>query len=300
MASILVTGGTGLIGKHLITLLKKKGHHVSILSRNNSNEENIFQWNIEEKYIDEEAIKNADYIVHLAGAGIADKRWTKKRKEIIINSRVFSTHLLFQKVKELNPNLKGFIAASGVGFYGATTSTNIYTENDVAGNDFLSKTCSLWEESSLHFNSLNIRTVIFRTGIVLSKKKGALEKIVKPIKMGFGAILGNGKQYVPWIHITDLCNMYIAAIENEKYQGIYNAVTPEHTTHQNLTKQIALIFQKPLWLPNIPKLFLKIILGKMAVIILEGSRVSSQKITDIGFKFSFPSLENALNDLLKK
>ena len=300
MASILVTGGTGLIGKHLRTLLKKKGHHVSILSRNNSSEENIFQWNIEEKYIDEEAIKNADYMVHLAGAGIADKRWTKKRKEIIIQSRVSSTNLLFKKVKELNPNLKGFIAASGVGFYGAITSTKIYSENDDSGNDFLGKTCSLWEKSSLHFNSLNIRTVIFRTGIVLSKKEGALEKIVKPIKLGFGAILGNGKQYVPWIHITDLCNMYLTAIENENYQGIYNAVAPEYTTHQNLTKQIASTLQKHLWLPNIPNLFLKIILGKMAVIILEGSRISSKKIKEMGFEFSFSSLENALNDLLKK
>jgi hypothetical protein len=299
MASILVTGGTGLIGKHLCDLLLKKGHKVFILSRNSSNKSNIFKWDIENNYIDENAIKNTDYIIHLAGAGIADKRWTAKRKKLLIDSRVSSANLLYTKVKALNPNLKGFIAASGIGFYGAITTNKIFTENDSAGNDFLSTICIHWENASLQFNTLNIRTVILRTGVVLTKKGGALEKIVKPIKFGFGAALGTGKQYMPWIHIDDLCEMYIQAIENPKLTGIYNAVAPEYCTNKILTKEIAKVLNKPLFLPNIPALILKIILGKLSNILLEGSRVSSNKIVETGFEFKFPTLKNALKNLLK-
>ncbi|SFS74057.1 TIGR01777 family oxidoreductase [Lutibacter maritimus] len=299
MASILVTGGTGLIGKHLCDILLKKGHKVFILSRNSSNKPNIFKWDIENNYIDENAIKNTDYIIHLAGAGIADKRWTPKRKKLLINSRVSSANLLYTKVKVLNPNLKGFIAASGIGFYGAITTNKIFTENDSAGNDFLSTICTHWENASLQFNALNIRTVILRTGVVLTKKGGALEKIVKPIKFGFGAALGTGKQYMPWIHIDDLCEMYVQAIENPELTGIYNAVAPEYCTNKILTKEIAEVLNKPLFLPNIPALILKIILGKLSNILLEGSRVASNKIVKTGFEFKFSTLKNALKNLLK-
>lgn len=299
MASILVTGGTGLIGKHLCEILLKKGHKVFILSRNSSNKPNIFKWDIENNYIDENAIKNTDYIIHLAGAGIADKRWTPKRKKLLINSRVSSANLLYTKVKVLNPNLKGFIAASGIGFYGAITTNKIFTENDSAGNDFLSTICTHWENASLQFNALNIRTVILRTGVVLTKKGGALEKIVKPIKFGFGAALGTGKQYMPWIHIDDLCEMYVQAIENPELTGIYNAVAPEYCTNKILTKEIAEVLNKPLFLPNIPAPILRIILGKLSNILLEGSRVSSNKIVKTGFEFKFYTLKNALKNLLK-
>ena len=237
MASILVTGGTGLIGKHLCSLLLKKGHEVSILSRNTSSKPNVFKWDINNNFIDENAIKNIDYIIHLAGAGIADKRWTSNRKQFLIDSRVATSNLLFAKIKELNPNLKGFIAASGIGYYGAITSEEIFDENSASGNDFLSSICVKWENASLQFNSLNIRTVIFRTGVVLTKKGGALEKIALPIKFGLGAALGTGKQYMPWIHINDLCNMYLESIENIELKGIYNAVAPEHCTNKSVSKQ---------------------------------------------------------------
>ena len=291
MASILVTGGTGLIGSNLCNLLKSKGHNVLILSRGKTKKTNVFHWDIEKKHIDNEAIINADYIIHLAGAGIADKRWTKSRKKQLIASRVDSTNLLFEKVKELNPNLKGFISASGIGFYGAITSKKIFQENDAPNNDFLSKICILWEKEVYKFNSLNIRTVVLRTGVVFSKEGGALEKIIKPIKLGAGASLGSGKQYMPWIAMEDLCNMYVSAIENIEIKGIYNAVAPEHITNEELTKSIAKTLKKPLWLPNIPSFFLKIILGELAVILLEGSRVSSEKIKKTGFNFLFPTIK---------
>jgi hypothetical protein len=296
MASILVTGGTGLIGSNLCKLLKSKGHTVSILSRNKTKKPHVYYWNIEERHIDNEAIINTDYIIHLAGAGIADKRWTKARKKELVASRVNSTNLLFEKAKELNPNLKGFISASGVGYYGAITSEKIFQENNAPYNDFLSEICILWEKEAAKFNALNIRTVILRTGVVFSNKGGALEKIIKPIKLGVGAALGSGKQYMPWIAISDLCNIYVSAIENTELNGIYNAVAPEHITNKELTKSIAKTLKKPLWLPNVPSLVFKILLGELAVILLEGSRVSAEKIKKAGFNFEFPTIEKYFSE----
>lgn len=298
MATILITGGTGLVGKELCTLLENKGHEIFILSRHKSKNPNYYYWNINENYIDSNAIIRAHYIIHLAGAGIADKRWTSKRKKILLESRVKSTNLLFEKVKELNPNLKGFIAASGIGFYGAITSTKIFSEQDASGDDFISAICIEWENSSLKFNSLKIRTVILRTGVVLSKKNGALEKICKPIKLGIGSFLGTGKQFMPWIHIDDLCAMFDFSIENENIHGIYNAVTPQHISNQEITTEIATHFGKKIWLPNVPSFILKIILGELSVILLNGSRVSCTKILKNGFVFRFPKLSQALKNLL--
>ena len=295
---ILVTGGTGLIGSNLCNLLKSKGHTVSILSRSKTKKANVFYWNIEESYIDKEAIINTDYIIHLAGAGIADKRWTNARKKVLIDSRVKSTNLLFQKVTALNPTLKGFISASGVGYYGALTSEKIFNENDAPYNDFLSEICIHWEKEATKFNSLNIRTVILRTGVVFSKQGGALEKIIKPVKFNVGAALGTGKQYMPWIAIEDLCNMYVAAIENKALNGIYNAVAPEHITNKELTKSISKTLKKPLWLPNVPSFILKIMLGELAVILLEGSRVSCEKIKNTGFNFKYPSSKKYLDKII--
>lgn len=297
MTSILITGGTGLIGKHLSHLLRAKGYTVSVLSRDKTDRPNTFYWNLEDNFIDPKAIRQANYIIHLAGANIAKKRWTKKQRKLIISSRVHSTNLLFKKVKELNPTLKGFIVASGIGYYGATTCAKIFTEQDTPGEDFISTVCKLWEKASLQFNSINVRTVIFRTGVVFSKNGGAFNKLSKPIKLGLGAIIGSGEQYTPWIHIEDLCQLYVHAIENSEIQGVYNAVAPEHITNKSLIKSIATITNKRLWLPNIPAFFLKLILGEMAVIILEGSRISFEKIKNIGFKFSYPTLNLAIDNL---
>jgi hypothetical protein len=300
MAHILVTGGTGLIGKHLCNLLKQKGHIVSILSRSKNANPTTYIWDIAKDYIEPKAIIEADYIIHLAGAGIVDKRWSKSRKKTLISSRVDSTNLLFNKVKELNPKLKGFISASGIGYYGAITSDKIFNEDDKPENDFISEICMVWEKSVDQFNSLGIRTVILRTGIVLAKEGGALEKIIKPIKLGFGAAIGTGKQYMPWIHIDDLCSMYLDAIKNQEIKGIYNAVSPEHINNNLFTKSIGEVLKKSIWLPNIPAFVLKLILGKMAIIVLEGSRVSSEKIIETGFNFNYHKLKTALKNLLKK
>ncbi len=297
METILITGGTGLIGKHLSKTLRAKGYNIAVLSRSASGDPNAYFWDIEKEFIEQKAIEQADYIIHLAGAGVADERWTKKRKKELIDSRVNSTKLLYEKVVKFNPNLKGFFAASGIGYYGSVTSEKIYTENDAAGTDFLATTCKLWEKESMKFDAINIRTVILRTGIVLSKDGGAYEKISKPIKNGIGAALGSGKQYMPWIHITDLCNMYLSAIENTELHGIYNAVAPEHITNKEFTNSTALSLNKKIRLPNVPSLVLRALLGKLAVILLEGARVSAEKIIATKFKFTYTSLKEALKEI---
>ena len=295
MTTILVTGGTGLIGKHLCKLLHNKGFQVLILSRTKSTNQSIYYWNINDNYIDEEAIITANYIIHLAGAGIDDKRWTKNRKQELIDSRIKSTSLLFRYIKSYNPNLKGFISASAIGYYGTVTSNRIYNEEDKPGSDFLASVCKLWEQSTLQFTSINIRSVIFRTGVVFSKDGGAFQKIIQPIKLGIGAVLGNGNQYMPWIHVDDLCLMYLKAIEDLTIIGTFNAVCPEHITNEQVTKTIANALNKTLWLPNISSIFLQLLFGEASIILLNGSRVSSKKIQETGFQFKYKKLKNLFN-----
>ena len=258
MAKIIITGGTGLVGKRLSKLLIDKNHEVVILSRNPKNE-NEFKWDISSNYVDEKALVNSDYIIHLAGAGIADKRWTEERKQIIIDSRVKTANLLFDKITELKIELKGFISASGIGYYGAITSDKIFKENDAPENDFISKVCVEWEKSVHQFKELNIQVTILRTGVVLSKTGGALQKMNTPL---FLSALGNGKQFLPWIHIDDLCNLYVKSIENSYFKGVFNAVAPEHQTNKNFNKTLSKIIQKPVLLFKIPSFILNIFLVK--------------------------------------
>ncbi|PWG06418.1 TIGR01777 family oxidoreductase [Polaribacter aquimarinus] len=292
MAIVLITGGTGLVGKHLTKLLIKKNHEVRILSRNPS-KKNEFKWDISRNYLDEKSLVNIDYIIHLAGAGIAEKKWTDKRKKVIIDSRVESANLLFKKVKELNINLKGYISASGTGFYGTVTSEKIYNEEDTHANDFLGKVCLAWENSAHQFKNLKIPLTILRTGIVLTKQGGALEKMKTPII----SPLGSGKQYIPWIHIDDLCNLYLMPIENNLI-GVYNAVAPEIHNGISFSKTLAKVFKKPFIPINVPSFLLKLLFGEMANILLKGSRVSSKKIEkNGGYSFRFSILKKALINL---
>ncbi|MFY7672516.1 TIGR01777 family oxidoreductase [Tenacibaculum sp. MEBiC06402] len=292
MAIILLTGGTGLIGQTLEKQLQKNNHKVRILTRT-PKLKNHFKWDIKAGFIDKKAFENLDFIIHLAGAGIADKRWTDERKKVLINSRVDSSNLLFSKIKELKVPLKGFISASGIGYYGALTSSKIYTEEDEPANDFISKICIEWEASAQQFNKLNVPVTILRTGVVLSKDGGALKKMNTPL---FLSALGSGKQFVPWIHITDLCNLYVKAIEDDSFTGIYNAVAPEHKTNKDFTKVLGKVVKKPVLPINAPSIILKLVLGELAAIVLEGSRISSEKLKPI-YNFEFSELKNALKEI---
>lgn len=288
MIKVLITGGTGLIGKQLVKMLLIKGYEVAVLSRK-PKEKNEFEWNISEGFIDKKAFENTTHIIHLAGAGIANKRWTKKRKQELIDSRVETTNLLLEKVKEYKTPLQKFISASGIGFYGAITSNKIFTEKDAPHNDFIAKICVEWEKAALKFEQINVHVTILRTGIVLSKSGGALQKINTPF---FLAFLGKGNQYMPWIHINDVCGLYKKAIEDNNFKGIFNAIAPEHQTNKSFTKLLGKTINKTVFPIGVPSFILKIILGEMATILLRGSRVSAQKTTK-EYNFTYTSLKEA-------
>ena len=295
MKKVLITGGNGLIGKRLSFLLASRGYEVRILSRSNSLKNNYktFLWNVSKKYINDSAFEGLNHIIHLAGAGIADKRWSEKRKKEIIASRVASTNLLYNTVKRLKTPLNSFISASATGYYGAVTSETIFEEKDKPAKDFLGKVCSLWEDSIFQFNEIKIRTVALRTGIVLSKDGGALKKMKTPVITA----LGNGKQYMPWIHIDDLCELYLKAIEDEQFKGAFNAVSSEHISNLSFSKKISKIFNHPFLAIGAPSFILQIVFGEMSTIILNGSRISANKIQQAGFNFKFENLEKALKNL---
>jgi uncharacterized protein (TIGR01777 family) len=291
MAKILITGGTGLVGKRLSQMLIDQNHDVLILSRNPKNK-NEFKWDVSKNYVNTEAFKNVDYIIHLAGAGIADERWNAERKKIIIDSRVKTANLIFNVIKENSIKIKGFISASGIGYYGAVTTTTIFKETDTVGNDFLGDVCKKWEDAAHQFSTESIPVTILRTGIVLAKKGGALDKMKMPII----SPLGLGKQYLAWIHIDDLCQMYIQSIEAD-LTGIYNAVAPQHQTSITFSKTLAESIKKPYLGIGVPSFMLKILFGELAVILLEGSRISTKKIEKNGFSFRFKTLKKALYNL---
>ena len=300
MKTVLITGGTGLVGKYLSKKLIEKGYVVATLGRQSKKQSDIpnYTWNIEKNELENNALENVDYIIHLAGANIGERRWTSKRKKEIVDSRIKSSQLIFQKITENKHQLKAFISASAIGYYGAITTDKIFVETDQASQDFLGETCRLWEEAANSFEYLGIRTVKIRTGVVLTYQGGALAKMITPVKVGLGASIGSGKQYMPWIHIDDLCNIYIKAIEDNNMQGAYNAVAPEHKTNREFSETLTKVLKKKVWFPNIPATILKIIFGKMSEIILNGSRVSSNKLIKEGFQFKFPDLNSALVQLM--
>ncbi len=306
METVLISGGTGLIGQNLSALLISYGYKVIILSRSTQTKSKegvqYAEWNVQENTIDEQAFCCADYIVHLAGANVAEKRWTKKRKKEIIASRTQSSELIVESLKSLPHKIKAVISASAIGWYGPDTKglpTNGFIENTAADDSFLGKTCSLWEESILPAENFT-RLVILRTGIVFSNEGGAFSEFKKPITKGIAPIIGNGKQVISWIHISDICKIYLFAIKNTDLHGIYNAAAPMPVSNKELILSMATKIRGKVFIPvYVPGFLLKLILGELSIEILKGTTVSSEKIRREGFSFNFPSLEHALNDLIK-
>lgn len=293
---ILITGGTGLVGSALIPMLKKQGHEIVVLSRTKSRNADyeVFVWDYKKEYIEEGAFDGVDAVIHLAGAGVADSKWTVERKEEIYNSRTQTSFLLFKELEKGGHQVKTFVAASAIGIYGNDTGNNIVLESAGVGHDFLAHVTDAWEAATNKVRKLDIRLVQLRVGVVLSNKGGALVELLKP---PVAAPLGKGGQYMSWIHIRDLCSMFIEAIDNTELEGPYNAVAPKPETNKSLTKQAAKAFKKTYMPFAVPAVVLKIMLGEMAAIVLGGSRISSSKIQRAGFKFRFPKLEQALDDL---
>ncbi|MFN4146713.1 MAG: TIGR01777 family oxidoreductase [Runella sp.] len=300
--TVLITGGTGMVGRRLTTLLQKKGYQVAYLSRKQVSvpDVKVHYWDLAKGQIDEKALLQADYLVHLAGAGIADERWTSSRKKEIIDSRTKSIELI-AKCLQSHPHfqIKAFVSASAIGFYGADTGDRHLHEAMPSGSDFLASVVRHWENASELVANVGIRTTKLRIGVVLSKEGGALPKIAQPVRLGVGAPLGSGKQWLSWIHIDDLCQMFIHALENPSWQGVYNAVAPTPVTNRELTRHIAKIVGRPLWLPSVPAFVLRAAFGEMADVVLGGSYVLNERIAqETDFKYQFPDIDIALTDLL--
>ena len=295
---ILITGASGLVGSRLTEMLLEKGHQVSHLGRRKgTGRVPAFVWDVENKSIDLQALEGVDTIIHLAGAGIADQRWTAQRKKEILESRTHSTQLLIDTLKNQRHAVKTFVGASAIGYYGFGQGEQVFTEESKAGSGFLADVTREWEEKTDGIAGL--RLVKLRIGIVLSEKGGALAEMAKPIRFGVGAPLGSGKQFLSWIHIDDLCAMFIQAAEDQSWHGAYNAVGINWVTNAELTKAIAHVLKKPLWLPPIPHFVMNLFLGEMAGMVLNGSKVSPAKIQKAGFQFKYTELKEALKSLLK-
>ena len=299
---ILITGATGLIGSELVALLLQNGisiHYLTLSTEKELDQFNCigFYWNPAQGIIDENCLIGVDAIIHLAGATIS-KRWTNKQKQDIIESRILSSNTLFKALKE-NPNqVKQIVSASAVAIY-PDSHSEIYAEDSAKrDNGFLSNVVVKWEESVDKFKLLDIKVCKLRTSIVLAEKGGALPEMVKPIKMGFGTAFGNGKQIQSWIHVHDLARMYLFAVQHS-WQGVYNAASPNPISNEALTKMIAKIVHKPLWLPNIPRFLMKAILGEMHELLFTDKDVSPQKAIAAGFTFDFPTPQKTLLNILK-
>jgi uncharacterized protein (TIGR01777 family) len=300
METILITGGSGIIGRRLSELLVQHHFAVRHLSRKSTGTEKYptFVWNIDEQFIDPKALEGVDHIIHLAGENVGDGRWTATRRKKILSSRIDSAHLILNKMQ--GQQLKSFISASGISYYGSITSSQIFKETDPCGTDFLANVSVQWEKAAFQFEDIAKRVVALRTGVVLSPTGGALAQLIKPIKLGIGSALGSGKQYMPWLHLEDMCQIYLKAITDEGMVGIYNAASSQHLTNQEMVNALAKTCGKKLWAPKVPGFLLKLLFGEMSVIILEGSRVDNQKIKNAGFVFQYDSLEEALKSLILK
>jgi uncharacterized protein (TIGR01777 family) len=301
MPKILIAGGSGLIGRHLCRRLLEHGYEVRILSRTRRNHGQVpfIYWNPEKNDVPGEVINSSNYIINLSGANIGAKRWTRRRREEILQSRINPAGSIF-KTLEPESDVFAYITASAIGYYGSFTSDNILEETDPHANDFLGLTCKKWEDAAERFTEKGVRTVKLRTGIVLARNGGVMARLQLPIRLGLASALGTGKQYMPWIHIDDLCDIYIQAIKNKEMSGPYNAVAPEHVTNKEFTRKAAHVLHKPFWFPRVPAFLLKLIFGRMSVILLEGSRISSTKIQSSGYTFKHPELEGALGALYSK
>jgi len=297
--SVLITGGTGLIGKHLSGILVSRGYQVTLLSRSKSAPGNpsIANWDPKLNKIDSIAVENADIIIHLAGSNIGGGRWTAARKRSISESRVNTCRLLYNAVSRSPEKPELFISASGISYYGVITSDHIFSEDDGPGSDFLANTCMQWEEAAGSFELLGVRTAIFRNGLVLAADGGIISRLALPFRMGLGASIGTGNQYVPWIHIEDLCRIYAMAIENTNIRGKFNAVAPAHVNFTGFADILASAFHRKIRLPAVPAVLLKLAFGEMSRVILEGSRVSSEKIRSAGFQFEYSDLNKAFANI---
>jgi len=303
MKKVLIIGGSGMVGLFLTAKLTENKYEVAWLGRS-LNYKNVPQgvktylWNPIANYIDKRCLSDVSIIINLAGSGISDQRWTKKYKKTIYNSRVATTNFLAKTLKQENAQVKIFISASAIGIYGYNRE-GIVNEQSSVSDSFLAKVCLDWELAACNVRELNIRAIIFRLGVVMSKSGGFLAKLLSAAKFGLAAPFAGKDLATSWIHIDDLTEMFLFAIENDKIDGIFNAVAPFTESNKIITHEINNVLGKFQILPSIPKCIVKLIFGEMSDVILSDINVSSEKIVNAGFKFQFPSIKMALKDLIK-
>lgn len=301
MSVIIIAGGTGLLGMHMSEILADQGYVVRHLSRTRNLNAKFpaYAWNIKKQTIDEDVFQDADYVINLAGANLADKRWTNAQKRNIIESRTHSTKLLRDTFERINLKPKAYISASAIGIYGDRRDEWL-SENSKNGSGFVPEVVIKWEDAAKEIAELGIRTVFMRIGIVFSTQGGALEKMLIPFKFFNGSYFGDGQQYYSWIHIDDVARMFIKAMQDEAMTGAYNAVAPNPATCKEIVVQLKKALDTPAVIMPVPSFALKLGMGEMAVIVLDSARVSSEKIEKTGFQFQFPELLPALKDLLDR
>lgn len=300
MERILIAGGTGFIGQALCQHLVRQGHSLSVLTRKPMPDQaNIqyFHWDVEKGHIDQRAFSNVHCIINLTGSGIADKRWSNKRKQDLLHSRVDPLNLLFKYVSEENHPIKLLISSSAVGYYGAVTQTEPFTEQSPPGSDFLAEVCKQWEAAALHFKHLGTEVALLRKGVILGKEGGMYKKLCPLAKLGINTSLGSGNQFLPWISLGDLLSIYDFVLSHPTARGVFNAVASESITMKAFSNALLKSLHKKSFLPGVPALLLRLALGEQSSMLLEGSPVSNKKIKDLGFSFSKDSLEEALQAL---
>lgn len=298
---ILITGGTGLLGKILTKELQSQGHQVAILSRNPDRVKNVqaFYWDVEKQEIDETCLNGIDTIIHLAGEGIADKKWTPKRKKEIIDSRVDSIQLLYKLIQKNETTVKSVVSASAVGFYG-DRKDEILTEESPKGTGFLSDSCGFWEEAVEEGSKLGLRVVKLRIGLLLTPKGGVLEPFKLMVNTWTAMKFGNGKQWFPWVHADDLVGMFAWAVNHAEIVGVFNATAPSPVTNKEFTKTLAHVMKRPFWPFKIPEFALSLAMGEQKELVLMSNRTDSSKIQKAGYHFKFTDLQKALKDVTSK
>lgn len=299
-STIVISGGSGLIGNRLIQLMDKSKYHFRILSRSKrKSQDNVeyFQWDPSKGQIELDALKDADHLITLAGAGIADKRWTKARKKLIIDSRVLGNELLAESLKKINHKPKSIVAGSAIGFYGNRSDELLTEDSPIGKEEFLTKSTRLWENSIEKLNDCTEHLSLIRIGIVLSTKGGALEKMMMPMRLGVSGYFGSGNQYYSWIHIDDLCNLIQESMLNSNYKGIINGVSPSPITLKEMAKEIKNLFLPVAIAAPVPGFMLKLAMGEMTAMLTNSTRVIPSKANELGFDYQFTEVKKAVEDL---
>jgi uncharacterized protein (TIGR01777 family) len=297
--TVLLAGGTGLIGSRLAEMLIEKNFEVRILTRS-PKAENHFAWDVEKSRIDDAALRGVTALINLAGEGIADGRWTRERKRRILASRTDSARLLGEALQRLGERPETYIGSSAIGFYGNSGERMMHEPDPPVGGGFMVDVCKAWEQATQDAGQRCGRTLIFRTGIVLSAEGGALAELVKPVRFGVGAYFGDGRAWYSWIHRDDLCRAFVWALENPAADGVYNAVAPYPVRNKDLIRAVAAARHHRALPAPVPAFALRLALGEMADTILNSNRVSAEKLLQAGFKFDYPELQAALNQIFTK